>query len=65
MTEQRVVVNPRDQTLDPVVEVEGVPRVIRRGMPYGPALSSTEDDGRDRGSSVCSCAPISGARSTR
>ena len=28
------VVNPRDQELDPVVD--GVPTVIRRGMPYGP-----------------------------
>ncbi len=41
------VVNPRDEALDPVVE--GVPRVIRRGMPYGPVLSATEDDGQDRG----------------
>ena len=41
------VVNPRDQQLDPIVE--GVPRVIRRGMPYGPPLEGGEDDGRDRG----------------
>ncbi len=41
------VVNPRDQELDPIVE--GIPRVIRRGMPYGPPLDSTEDDGQDRG----------------
>jgi deferrochelatase/peroxidase EfeB len=41
------VVNPRDQELDPIVE--GVPSVIRRGMPYGPPLGSAEDDGLDRG----------------
>jgi deferrochelatase/peroxidase EfeB len=41
------VVNPRDEELDAVVE--GVPRVIRRGMPYGPVLDSIEDDGEDRG----------------
>jgi deferrochelatase/peroxidase EfeB len=41
------VVNPRDQELDPVAE--GVPHVIRRGMPYGPELQSNEDDGQDRG----------------
>jgi deferrochelatase/peroxidase EfeB len=41
------VVNPRDQQLDPVTD--GVPRVIRRGMPYGPPLTGLEDDGQDRG----------------
>jgi deferrochelatase/peroxidase EfeB len=41
------VVNPRDQPLDPVVDA--VPRVLRRGMPYGPPLAGDEDDGRDRG----------------
>ncbi len=41
------VVNPRDQELDPIVD--GVPTVIRRGMPYGPPLGSVEDDGVDRG----------------
>jgi deferrochelatase/peroxidase EfeB len=41
------VMNPRDQKLD--VIVDAVPRVIRRGMPYGPVLDSTEDDGNDRG----------------
>jgi deferrochelatase/peroxidase EfeB len=41
------VVNPRDEQLDPVVD--GVPRLIRRGMPYGPPLDASEDDGRDRG----------------
>jgi deferrochelatase/peroxidase EfeB len=42
------VVNPRDQALDPVV-VDGVPRVLRRGMPYGPPLAGSDDDGQDRG----------------
>jgi deferrochelatase/peroxidase EfeB len=41
------VVNPRDTALDPIVE--GVPLVLRRGMPYGPALGGSEDDGVDRG----------------
>jgi deferrochelatase/peroxidase EfeB len=43
------VVNPRDQPLDPVVAADEVPAVVRRGMPYGPRLEGTEDDGRDRG----------------
>lgn len=43
------VVNPRDQPLDPAVAASEVPQVIRRGMPYGPPLEGTEDDGRDRG----------------
>jgi Dyp-type peroxidase family len=42
------VVNPRDQALDPVI-VEPVPRVLRRGMPYGAELQGSEDDGEDRG----------------
>src|SRR4051794_23607363 len=42
------VVNPRDTPLDPAV-VDGVPRVLRRGMPYGPPLDSEADDGADRG----------------
>jgi hypothetical protein len=52
------VVNPRDQPLD--VRVAGtpaagpppfgpVPKVIRRGLPYGPELASDRDDGVDRG----------------
>ena len=41
------VVNPRDDPIDPVVGT--VPRVIRRGMPYGPELTGTVDDGQDRG----------------
>jgi deferrochelatase/peroxidase EfeB len=42
------IVNPRDTPLDPVV-VEGVPCILRRGMPYGPPLQGHEDDGADRG----------------
>lgn len=42
------IVNPRDTPLDPAV-VEGVPCVLRRGMPYGPPLPGSEDDGADRG----------------
>jgi Dyp-type peroxidase family len=44
------VVNPRDQALTSA-EVSSVPRVIRRGMPYGPQWpdGQTEDDGIDRG----------------
>lgn len=42
------VMNPRDTPLDPIV-VDGVPRVLRRGMPYGPPLRGTVDDGVDRG----------------
>jgi deferrochelatase/peroxidase EfeB len=42
------VMNPRDQPLDPVT-TEGVPRVLRRGMPYGPVLEGTDDDHADRG----------------
>jgi deferrochelatase/peroxidase EfeB len=41
------VVNPRDDTLDRAVGK--VPRLIRRGMPYGPPLSGTVDDHQDRG----------------
>jgi deferrochelatase/peroxidase EfeB len=42
------IVNPRDTPLDPIV-VEGIPRVLRRGMPYGAPLQGTMDDGVDRG----------------
>jgi Dyp-type peroxidase family len=42
------VTNPRDQQLDPVV-IGPVPRVLRRGMPYGPELNGLTDDGEDRG----------------
>lgn len=41
------VVNPRDTPLDPIAQ--GVPQVLRRGMPYGPPLYGKEDDGADRG----------------
>jgi deferrochelatase/peroxidase EfeB len=43
------VVDPRDSTLDPVAAASGVPRVLRRGMAYGPELTSAQDDGVDRG----------------
>ncbi len=42
------IVNPRDTPLDPIV-VDGVPRTLRRGMPYGSPLQGTVDDGVDRG----------------
>jgi deferrochelatase/peroxidase EfeB len=43
------VANPRNQPLDSSEGDTGSPRVIRRGVPYGAPLSSTEDDGVDRG----------------
>ena len=43
------VANPRDQELEPIETLEAFPRLIRRGMPYGPELTSAEDDGVDRG----------------
>jgi Dyp-type peroxidase family len=43
------IANPRDQELDSADKIEAFPRLIRRGMPYGPELNSTEDDGVDRG----------------
>jgi deferrochelatase/peroxidase EfeB len=42
------VVNPRDQPLNPA-EFGFVPRVIRRGTPFGPPLEGTTDDGQLRG----------------
>jgi deferrochelatase/peroxidase EfeB len=42
------IVNPRDTPLDPIV-VEGIPRLLRRGMPYGAPLQGVTDDGADRG----------------
>lgn len=52
------IVNPRDTPLDPVV-VEGVPSVLRRGLPYGPPLLGSEDDGADRGlAGVFLCADL-------
>ncbi len=41
------VVNPRDQRIKEAHAP--VPRVLRRGMPYGAALEGTRDDGVDRG----------------
>ncbi|MCD2185199.1 Dyp-type peroxidase [Rhizobium sp. GN54] len=43
------VVNPRDQELMPHAKIQGVPRILRRGLPYGPPLASPVDDGVDRG----------------
>jgi Dyp-type peroxidase family len=43
------IANPRDQELDSVTKFEAFPRLIRRGVPYGPELTSTQDDGADRG----------------
>ncbi|MGK9059079.1 MULTISPECIES: Dyp-type peroxidase [Pseudomonas] len=44
------VTNPRDQELDHAsIVLGGVPRVIRRGAPYGSKLMGTVDDQVDRG----------------
>lgn len=43
------VANPRNQNLTASEGTSGPPRIIRRGMPYGPTLQRTEDDGIDRG----------------
>jgi len=43
----RVVHPRRDQQIEETHEP--VPRVLRRGMPYGPELEGTQDDGKDRG----------------
>lgn len=44
------VTNPRDQQLEAVeVALGGVPRVIRRGAPWGPKLEGSHDDGVERG----------------
>ncbi|WP_223521771.1 Dyp-type peroxidase [Pseudomonas sp. GL-B-19] len=44
------VTNPRDQVLNHLITLTGgVPRVIRRGTPYGPKLTGTVDDGEERG----------------
>jgi len=50
------IANPRDQELDSADRIEAFPRLIRRGMPYGPELNSTEDDGSTGtiGSFLCS-----------
>jgi Dyp-type peroxidase family len=53
------VVNPRDQELSPT-EFGVVPRVLRRGTPFGPPLEGTSDDGQLRGLvGVFLCASIS------
>jgi Dyp-type peroxidase family len=41
------VMNPRDQELH--ATVSEAPAVLRRGTPYGPPLTGTDDDGADRG----------------
>lgn len=41
------VANPRQQTVNPLSQP--VPRIIRRGAPYGPMLTGEVDDGVDRG----------------
>jgi Dyp-type peroxidase family len=43
------VMNPRGQPLSGMAAISGIPQVVRRGMPYGPELSGTEDDRVDRG----------------
>jgi deferrochelatase/peroxidase EfeB len=48
------VANPRRETLarfvgEDLFVQQGVPRLIRRGVPYGPPLVGDADDGRDRG----------------
>ena len=44
------VANPRDQDfINPQELPPFPPRIARRGMPYGPPLNSTKDDGVDRG----------------
>jgi deferrochelatase/peroxidase EfeB len=41
--------NPRNEDISTSGETSGPPRILRRGMPYGPPLNSTTDDGVDRG----------------
>jgi Dyp-type peroxidase family len=43
------VMNPRGQPLSGMAASSAIPQVVRRGMPYGPELSGSEDDGVDRG----------------
>lgn len=45
------ICNPRDQALGAAQAGDGIPRIIRRGIPYGPPMDclKTEDDGVDRG----------------
>jgi deferrochelatase/peroxidase EfeB len=42
------VANPRDEHLTPI-EGTAPPRIVRRGVPYGPTLTGITDDGKDRG----------------
>jgi hypothetical protein len=41
--------NTRDQQLHEGTDPDGSPRIIRRGVPYGPHLDGIEGDGIDRG----------------
>jgi|GEM_PF-1209338 len=41
--------NPRNQNLRVSESIDGPPRILRRGMPYGAELKSVADDGVDRG----------------
>jgi deferrochelatase/peroxidase EfeB len=43
------VANPRDQTLTTGEGTATPPRILRRGMPYGPDLVSGQNDSADRG----------------
>jgi deferrochelatase/peroxidase EfeB len=43
------VANPRNQQLESSEGNSGPPRILRRGMPYGPQLVSDKDDDVDRG----------------
>ena len=44
------VTNPRDQPLGFAEQIDGgVPRLLRRGAPFGPKLEGTVDDGIERG----------------
>ncbi|MBC7861855.1 MAG: hypothetical protein IAF38_02705 [Bacteroidia bacterium] len=43
------VANPRNQALDSSEGSNGPPRILRRGMPYGPTFEGTTRDDVDRG----------------
>jgi hypothetical protein len=59
------IVNPRDQALDPVAAVQGVPRVPAPGRSYGAELKAGQpDDGQDRAFWASSSARTSGGSST-
>jgi len=57
------IVNPRDTPLDPAA-VEGVPRVLRRGMAYGPPLQGVPMTAWTVDLSASSCAQTCASRST-